>query len=89
MRKTFTYHTCLFMTTEVTIIKTYTVQHTGSDFTHLLSILKHNKLIYHFNWVGNLQWLKLLAWKVDDRGFEPHSGIQVSKKQKCFFPVYL
>ena len=28
-----------------------------------------------------LQWLKLPAWKVRDRGFEPHSGIQVSKKR--------
>ena len=28
-----------------------------------------------------VQWLKLLAWKVRDRGFEPHSGLQVSKKQ--------
>ena len=28
-----------------------------------------------------MQWLKLPAWKVGDRGFEPHSGIQVSKKK--------
>ena len=27
------------------------------------------------------EWLKLPAWKVKDRGFEPHSGLQVSKKQ--------
>ena len=26
-----------------------------------------------------VQWLKLPAWKVGDRGFEPHSGLQVSK----------
>ena len=25
-----------------------------------------------------LKWLKLPAWKVGDRGFEPRSGIQVS-----------
>ena len=28
-----------------------------------------------------VQWLKLPAWKVGDRGFERRSGIQVSKKQ--------
>ena len=27
------------------------------------------------------QWLKLGAWKVGDRGLEPRSRIQVSKKQ--------
>ena len=27
-----------------------------------------------------VQWLKLPVWKVGDRGFEPHSGLQVSKK---------
>ena len=26
--------------------------------------------------------LKLSAWKVGDRGFEPHSGLQVSKKKQ-------
>ena len=34
-----------------------------------------------------VQWLKLPAWKVGDRGFEPHSGLQVSKK-KMFFPAH-
>ena len=30
------------------------------------------------NWAGVLvQWSKLPAWKVGDRGFEPRSGIQV------------
>ena len=29
----------------------------------------------------SMQWLKLSAWKVGDRVFEPGSGIQVSKKQ--------
>ena len=33
-----------------------------------------------------LQWLKLLALKVGDRGFDPHSGLQVSKKNKMFLP---
>ena len=27
---------------------------------------------------GLVQWLKLSAWKVEDFGFEPHFGIQVS-----------
>ena len=31
-----------------------------------------------------LQWVKLTAWKVGDRGFEPRSGIKVSKKQNVF-----
>ena len=32
--------------------------------------------------VGDLvQWLNLPAWKVRDRGFEPHSGILVSMEQ--------
>ena len=30
---------------------------------------------------------ELPAWKVGDHGFEPRSGIQVSKKQNCFFPA--
>ena len=33
-------------------------------------------------------WLKLPAWKAGDRGFEPHCGLQVSKKPKCFFPAH-
>ena len=28
-----------------------------------------------------MQWLKLPDWRVRDGGFEPRSGIQVSKKQ--------
>ena len=35
---------------------------------------------------GIMQWLKLPAWKVRDRGFEHHSGFQVSKKQYVPFP---
>ena len=31
-----------------------------------------------------MQWLKLPACKVGDRGFEPHSGLQISKKQTIF-----
>ena len=31
--------------------------------------------------------LKLPAWKVADRGFEPHSGLQVSKKQTVSSPL--
>ena len=47
-----------------------------------------------------VQWLKLHAWKIEDRRFVPRSGIQVSKKQKllprsfvaiqyCGEPLYL
>ena len=32
-------------------------------------------------------WLKLSAWKVGDRGFEPHSGLRVSKKQNVSSPL--
>ena len=34
-----------------------------------------------------LQWLKLPAWKAGDHGFEPHSGLQVSKKQNVSSPL--
>ena len=34
-----------------------------------------------------VQWLKLSAWKVGDRGFEPHSDLQVYKKQNDLFPL--
>ena len=44
----------------------------------------NNVYIYYGGWsrVGALvHWLRVPAWKVGDRGFEPRSGIQVSKKQ--------
>ena len=34
-----------------------------------------------------MQWLKLSAWKVGDRGFEPHYGLQVSEKQNVSFSL--
>ena len=34
-----------------------------------------------------VQWLKLPAWKVGDGGFEPHSGLQVLKKQNVSSPL--
>ena len=36
---------------------------------------------------GRAPWLKLPAWKVGDRGFEPHSGLRVSKKQNISSPL--
>ena len=36
-----------------------------------------------------MQWLKLPAWKVGDRGFDPHSVLQVSKKQNVSSPLIL
>ena len=34
-----------------------------------------------------LRWLKMPAWNVGDRGHEPLSGIQLSKKQIVFSPL--
>ena len=34
-----------------------------------------------------VQWLKLPAWKVEDRGLEPHSNLQISKKQNVSSPL--
>ena len=34
-----------------------------------------------------MQWLKFPAWKVGDRGFAPHSGLQASKKQNVSSPL--
>ena len=34
-----------------------------------------------------VQWLKLPAWKVRDREFQPHTGFQVSKKLNVSFPL--
>ena len=31
--------------------------------------------------------LALVHWKIGDRRFEPLSGLQVSKKQLCFYPL--
>ena len=36
---------------------------------------------------GLVQWSKLPAWKVGDRGFEPCSGIQISNKQNVSSPL--
>ena len=41
-------------------------------------------MITDYDWTqagGLVQWLKLPAWKVGDRGFVPRSGMQVSEKQ--------
>ena len=44
--------------------------------------------IYKKNRAGALvQWLKLPALKVGDLESEPHSGLQVSKKQNVSFPL--
>ena len=36
---------------------------------------------------SRLQWLKLPAWGVGDRGFEPHPGLHVLKKQNVPSPL--
>ena len=60
------------------------------EFIHLfpaqnsLHVRKSARLIHpliHFLFLS-----KLSAWRVLDRGFKTHSGLQVSKKQNCFFP---
>ena len=33
------------------------------------------------------QWLKRPAWKVGNRGFEPHTRLQISKKQNVLSPL--
>ena len=51
--------------------------------------LLNNKIVYFFHLPptsshlqeGLEQWLKLPAWKVGDRGCEPRSSIQISRKQ--------
>ena len=45
-------------------------------------IVRKCRIVISFDRAGALvQWLKLPAWKVEDRDFEPDSGLQVSKKQ--------
>ena len=45
-------------------------------------------MLLGLTWAGALvQWLKRPAWKVGDRGFEPHSGLQILKKQSVYFPL--
>ena len=34
-----------------------------------------------------MQWLKLPAWEIGDRGFESHLGLQVSKAQNVSSPL--
>ena len=34
-----------------------------------------------------VQWLKLPAWKVGDRGFKPHSDLQVLNEQNVSSPL--
>ena len=47
-----------------------------------------NLRIHHVHDNGALVWwLKLPAWKIRDRGFEPHSAIHVSKKKKVSSPL--
>ena len=44
--------------------------------------------LFSSNRAGTLvQWLKLPAWKVGDRGLEPHTGLQVSKQQNVSSPL--
>ena len=59
--------------------------------------LIHLTILRRFSWPGLalcvhragalMQWLKLPALKVGDRGFEPHSGLKVSNKQNVSSPL--
>ena len=62
-----------------------------SHKSHLVAMCSFIQMIYIYSnplvtlQAGSLvQWLKLPAWKVRERWFEPHSGIQVLKN-KMFF----
>ena len=44
----------------------------------------------YIEYYGRAPWcrgIKLPAWKVGDRGFEPHSDLRVSKKQNVSSPL--
>ena len=45
------------------------------------------RLVRWSNGGALVQWLKLPAWKVWDRGLDPHSGRQVLKKENIFPPL--
>ena len=52
-----------------------------TSYQHWVNFYAENvSTLEHFLAGALVQWLKLPAWKVGDRGFEPHSGIQVLKK---------
>ena len=56
-------------------------------------------VVIFINYISQLVWYNIFtisgshnmciipAWKVGDRGFEPHSGLQVSKKQNVSSPL--
>ena len=74
-----------------TILKTICLYwlcvHTYEKQTLLLNVLYYISL-KRFRARAPVQWLNLSAWKIEDRGFEPHSGIQVSKIQYCGVPPW-
>ena len=56
------------------------------SFSLCIGIFKSHLVFKQLTW-ALMQWLKLLAWKVGDCGFEPHYGLQVPKKQYVSFPL--
>ena len=40
----------------------------------------HRMIVQVFGAGAPMQWLKLPSWKIGDREFKPHSGLQVSNK---------
>ena len=55
-------------------------------FSLCIGIFKSHLVFKQLTW-ALMQWLKLPAWKVGDRGFKPHYGLQVPKKQYVSSPL--
>ena len=59
----------------------------GQRLTYMLGTVTCTSLHTIVRAEALVQWLKLPAWKVGDRRFESHSGLQVSKKQNVSSPL--
>ena len=57
----------------------------NSHYRIRLHIAYNSKIAATPRTVPLVQWFKPSAWKIGDREFEPHSGLQVSKKQNVSF----
>ena len=58
----------------------FPVHHVHQRTSHYVFLAKE-KSYYVFPVGALMQWLKLPAWKVGDRGLEPHSGLEILKDQ--------
>ena len=57
------------------------------DFDAISTIITQFADLLYISAGALVQWLKLHTWKVGDPGFEPHSGLQVSRKQNVSSPT--